>query len=114
MKKRICFLVVFILTVLSILTIDLPVYAENSGIRIYYESQNVQKGDIVSIPISVQNNSGIMGLGLEIHYDKNVFEIQSLIKGDVLKKVFLIPLYRKEQIRQVILKHCGAIQILLS
>ena len=79
-------MVVFILTVLSILTIDLPVYAENSGIRIYYESQNVQKGDIVSIPISVQNNSGIMGLGLEIHYDKNVFEIQSLIKGDVLEK----------------------------
>ncbi len=86
MKKQICFLVVFILTVLSILTIDLPVYAENSGIRIYYESQNVQKGDIVSIPISVQNNSGIMGLGLEIHYDKNVFEIQSLTKGGVLEK----------------------------
>jgi len=48
------------------------------------DNQSVEAGDSIVIPVLIQNNTGVMGMGIDIEYDANVFENPSITRGTVL------------------------------
>ena len=48
------------------------------------ENQSVEVGDTIVIPVLIQNNTGVMGMGLDIAYDAKVFEKPAITRGSVL------------------------------
>lgn len=55
-----------------------------SGIYISGENLAVNKEATFSVPVKLTNNSGVMGLGLDISYDATVFEEPKVTRGAVL------------------------------
>lgn len=51
---------------------------------IYSDLTNVRPGASVTIPVKIDNNPGIMGFRVSVHYDSSVLKPLSARKGDVL------------------------------
>lgn len=55
-----------------------------SGIYVSAANVTVNQESSVVLPVKLTNNSGIMGLGLDISYDADIFEAPTVTKGQVL------------------------------
>ncbi len=60
------------------------VETELSGMSISAENVSVAEGKEFSVAVSVANNTGIMGLGMDISYDDTVVKPISVTRGEVL------------------------------
>lgn len=54
-----------------------------SGTHIYSESIDCYAGETVEIPLYIGNNTGIMGIGLQIEYDEDVLTPVSAVAGNI-------------------------------
>lgn len=85
MKKLIAFIcsICFILTVFSIALTASAAVVEKGHITI--GSTSAATGDIVTIPISIEDNPGIMSITISITYDSNALKYIEHIPGRVVK-----------------------------
>ena len=81
MKKGLSLLLVFIILVgvgsLSAYTSDMPY-------RVFANAVEGEKGGSISVPVSIENNGGIMGFAIVITYESDVFTPVSAVKGEAI------------------------------
>lgn len=80
MKK---YLSMFVSAVLMLGIIS-PVCSSYVPYRIYSDIIESEKGGILSVPVSLENNGGIMGFTVVVTYDADVFTPVSAIRGTIL------------------------------
>ena len=81
MKKGLSILMVFIIFVgvgsFSAHMSDIPY-------RVFTNAVEVEKGGTVSVPVSIENNGGLMGFAIVITYEADVFTPVSAVKGSAI------------------------------
>ena len=69
-------------------SVAFAVNAATPNNRIYSETVTAKKGSSVEVPVKIENNTGIMGLAIEITYDSKVLTPVSAVKSDSLSGMF--------------------------
>lgn len=62
-------------------TVSVSPSATSELVKVYADDVNAKAGDMITIPIMIDNNHGIMGYGLNFTYDTNMLEIVSATRG---------------------------------
>lgn len=63
---------------------DTPPVSPEETCVVYADEAKIQKGKIVSVPVSIKNNPGIMGFVMLVTYDTELLEPVSAEKGGVI------------------------------
>lgn len=82
MKKLLC-----LCAVLALLMVAVPVSAAGEAAFVVSEASG-NPGDTVQITVSTENNPGIVGLLLDVQYDKNVLELKKAVGKDFAGTTF--------------------------
>lgn len=85
MDKLLKFSSIFLCGIIFSLTMMLPTWATSTPL-IYAEECICQSGDIVEIPLKIQSNTGIMGIGLEITYSSECLTPISVTNGSIISE----------------------------
>lgn len=88
-KTRGCLACILVLALVAV-----NIYAEGYFARaadnpkIYADEMNASAGDEIKIPVKISGNTGLMGMGVKVSYDKNVLTLQNVSMGKILSGVF--------------------------
>ena len=77
---------VFLLAALLILSSVMTVFATSNSI--YADETICEKGDRITVPIRIKDNSGFMGFSITVTYDADIFNPVSVTKGVMLSGMF--------------------------
>lgn len=74
------------LIILLILSTTMTSYAASN--HIYADETICEKGERISVPIKIKDNSGFMGFSITVSYDEDIFTPVSVTKGAILSGMF--------------------------
>lgn len=83
-KSKICVSILLVIALLTFSFLVMPTAMLESTMRIFVEDVNADAGQIVNVPVKVENNVGVKGLGIIVNYDSDVLEPISVTKGSLL------------------------------
>lgn len=87
LKKWLAFIMIAALLVVGIDGGKTTIQAAENP-KVYADNVSAAAGDEISIPVKISGNTGIMGLGMKVTYDRDVLTPQSVTIGAVLKGTF--------------------------
>lgn len=68
---------------------DVNIILDNGAVpTIYFESKQCRPGETVEVPIIVENNPGISGLGIEIEYDNTLLTLNGIENNNLLSGAY--------------------------
>lgn len=73
-----------IIAMLLMFSLVVSVSAGNNP-RVYADNVKCDVGEVITIPVYIENNAGIMGFRITVDYSSEAFENPSVVKGSVTK-----------------------------
>ena len=81
-------LAVILLSLVLALSAVYNTFAASVPNRVYADSISVESGELVTIPVKIENNGGFMGFSIIVTYDAEIFTPVSVSKGEILAGMF--------------------------
>ncbi|MBQ9531413.1 MAG: hypothetical protein IJR70_05025 [Eubacterium sp.] len=78
MKRLLC----FIITIILVLSVGFYAYADDNYI-VNVNDVNTKQGEMITIPVQLKNNKGIMGFRITIKYPNNQLELKDVSSGSI-------------------------------
>ena len=81
-------LAVILLSLVLALSAVYNTFAASVPNRVFADSISVESGELVTIPVKIENNGGFMGFSIIVTYDAEIFTPVSVSKGEILAGMF--------------------------
>lgn len=81
-------LAVILLSLVLALSAVYNTFAASVPNKVFADSISVESGELVTIPVKIENNGGFMGFSIIVTYDAEIFTPVSVSKGEILAGMF--------------------------